>query len=258
MRGLVVLILSMVFPVLAHAQSRSVADIQIGLSNDTVAITSNFDGTNIVVFGSIEGGDLELLKEKRYDIVVTLAGPSSNLIVRRKERKFGIWVNGAAHEFSDVPASYSIATTRPIDQISDARNLKILQIGFDNLNFLPLGEESAPEEVEEFRQSLVRLKNSQGLFLERIGGIRFLSPTLFKASLAVPANVPIGYHRARANLFADGKFITTRSVLLNVQKQGFEQQAYDLAHRNGVLYGVLAVILAMATGWLASVIFRKD
>ncbi len=242
----------------AFAQGAEQADVQIGLSNETVAITSSFDGADVVVFGTIENGRADLLASKAYDIVITLTGPTGNLVVRRKERKLGIWVNGSAHEFSDVPASYAIATTRRVGDISDAENLKILQIGLNNLNLLPLGEEIAAPEAEPFRESLLRLKKKQGLFSESIGGIEFLTPTLFKATIRVPANVPIGKHEARANLFEAGKFITTRSSQLTVRKQGFEQAAYDLAHSNGLLYGIIAVFIAMATGWLASVIFSKD
>ena len=66
-------------------------DVQIGLSSETVEIASNFDGTDIVVFGSIENGEPELLAANRYDIVVVLFGPKEEIVVRRKERKLGVW-----------------------------------------------------------------------------------------------------------------------------------------------------------------------
>jgi uncharacterized protein (TIGR02186 family) len=113
-------------------------------------------------------------------------------------------------------------------------------------------------ELETFRDSLGRLKVAQDLFLERIGGVEFLSPTLFKAKLAVPANVPIGKHTAHAFLFRQGEFLNAQFAEMRVQKIGFEQFTYDLAHKNGLLYGIIAVLVAVATGWLASVVFGKD
>ncbi|MEM8749828.1 MAG: TIGR02186 family protein [Pseudomonadota bacterium] len=272
MLRLITFIIALIWSFPALAQSE--ADIQIGLSDETVAITSSFDGAEIVVFGSVENADENLLKQDKYDIVVTLSGPPKRVTVRKKEWKFGIWVNGDERSFVGVPSSYAVATTRPLDQITQAKDLKILEIGFDNLTLRQQAVTAEPqpetqtsaetdqaeedEDLDSFRRSLVRLKASQGLFVRGIGDIRYLSPTLFKATLRVPANVPIGHHRARAYLFADGEFVTTRSVLLNVRKQGFEQAAYDLAHRNGLLYGIIAVLVAMATGWLASVVFKKD
>lgn len=234
------------------------ADVQIGLSSETVEITSNFDGTDIVIFGSIEGGNRELLEAGGYDIVVVLFGPKEEVVVRRKERRLGIWVNGEAMRFSDVPSSYSVATTKALHEIADDDSIGILQLGLDNINVVTEEDGGVGEDLEVFRDSLARLKVSQNLFLERIGGVEFLSPTLFKAKLAVPANVPIGKHTAHAFLFKQGKFLNAKFQEMTVKKIGFEQFTYDLAHKNSLLYGFLAVFVAIATGWLASVVFGKD
>ncbi|MEP0944633.1 MAG: TIGR02186 family protein [Rhizobiaceae bacterium] len=256
MRIVMILATCLAFACTAFADEK--ADVQIGLSSDTVEITSNFDGTDIVIFGSIEGGNQALLEARGYDVVVALFGPKEEVVVRRKERKLGIWVNGEAMRFSDVPSSYSVATTRALDEIADEESISLLQLGLDNINVVTEEDGGVGEELEEFRESLARLKVSQSLFLERIGGVEFLSPTLFKAKLAVPANVPIGKHTAHAFLFKQGKFLNAKFAEMQVKKIGFEQLTYDLAHKNSLLYGFLAVFVAMATGWLASVVFGKD
>ncbi len=256
MLRVIVTLFLFLLPTLSGAQTKP--SVQIGLSNETVGITSSFDGTEVVVFGSIENGNQERLANGKYDLVISLEGPTDFTTVRRKEHKFGIWVNGLSEQFSDVPSSYTMAATRPVDQISDAENLKILEVGLDNLNLVPIGQNLSDEQTKEFRNSLVRLKISKGLYLVDIGGIEFLTPTLFKATLSVPANVPIGRHLAHAYLFDGGKFIASQFTTLQVRKKGFEQQAYELAHNHGLIYGILAVLIAMFTGWLASVIFKKD
>ena len=256
MKSLFLTLLMILFSGAAQAQEET--DVQIGLSSETVAITSSFDGTDIVIFGTIENGDPELLANGNYDVVVVLYGPKEEVVVRRKERKLGIWVNGDSLRFSDVPSSYSVATTRPLSEIADSTDKKILQIGLDNLSVVPDPDSATTPEAETFRKSLARLRVKQKLFVERIGGVEFLSPTLFKAKLAVPANVPIGKHTARAVLFQNGKFVNAKFAEMQVKKIGFEQYTYDLAHSNGLLYGIIAVLIAIATGWLASVVFRKD
>ncbi len=234
------------------------ADVQIGLSSETIEITSNFDGADLVIFGSIENGDRQLLEASGYDVVVALFGPREEVTVRRKERKLGVWVNGDAMRFSDVPSSYSVATTSSLSEIADSEAIKILQLGLDNINVVKEEGNGDAKELETFRDSLARLKVSQSLFFERIGGVEFLSPTLFKANLALPANVPIGKHTAHAFLFRDGKFLNAKFSEMQVRKIGFEQFTYELAHKNGLLYGIIAVLVAVATGWLASVVFGKD
>lgn len=255
-RPLILLLALYFLPALAIAQDKP--DVQIGLSNEKVEIASNFVGTDIVIFGSIEKGDRKLLEQGGYDIVVALFGPVEEVVVRRKERKFGIWVNGESVRFGDVPSSYSVATTRPLSQIANEDAIKILQLGLDNINVVAEQEGEEVEDLDAFRDSLARLKVNQDLFLERIGGVEFLSPTLFKAKLAVPAHVPIGRHTARAFLFQNGELLNSQFSEMQVQKIGFEQYTYNLAHSNGLLYGIIAVLVAIATGWLASVVFGKD
>ncbi len=244
------------------ATTANAEDLQIGLSDEGVSIESNFAGTDVAVFGAIEGAEPLAIARDAYDIVVVIQGPPQNVVVRKKERKLGIWVNGNSRSFSDVPSFYTVASTGPLSEITTAETLRMLQLGFDNIQMRPssvsdAGEDSAAEQAV-YKESLSRLRVANELFVEDIGGVDFLSKTLFRARLKVPANIPIGHHRARAYLFRDGEFIITRSVLLEVAKSGFEQQTYNLAHRNGLLYGLLAVFIAIFTGWLASVVFRKD
>lgn len=242
----------------ANAQEEVKPAIRIGLSDDVVNISSNFDGTDLVIFGSIENADKAILQAGRYDVVVILEGPKEEVTVRRREKTFGIWINGSSLRFGDVPSSYSVATTRPLKEIADTSDVKILRIGLNNLNLIADPDSRVIDERETFRASLTRLKEKKKLYLERIGGVRFLSDTLFKARLAVPANVPIGRHTARAFLFQDGKFLNSEFQQLQVRKVGFEQYTYQMAHQNGLLFGIIAVLVAIATGWIASVVFSKD
>lgn len=250
MRLLAVLLLLVVSLASARAE-----DLQIGLAYESIAVTSSFVGDEVVLFGSIENGEEEALRNGRYDVVVTIVGPAEETVVRRKERTFGIWVNGAAQRFVRVPSFLSLAANRPMEEITDPQTVTELQLGYAQLSLKPL---DARADVDSFRGALTRLKHQAGLASESANGIRFVSKTLFRARLPVPANVPIGRHTVRAYLFKGGELMVKKSARLAVRKTGFEQFTYNLAHRHSLLYGILAVLIAIATGWLASVIFRKD
>ena len=212
-----------------------------------------------MLFGTIEGGQEEALQNGRYDIAVIVEGPESDVVIRRKERSVGIWVNGASRSFERVPSFYSMATNRPLVEIAEPVVLKEHGLGYDNLKIKTIDKSTnTSDEDAEFRNSLGRLKAAQGLAPSRPDGVKFLRPNLFRARLAVPANVPIGRHTARAYLFRSGEFIAKKSARLVVRKTGFEQWAYNFAHKQSFLHGILAVLVAIATGWLASVVFRKD
>lgn len=96
------------------------------------------------------------------------------------------------------------------------------------------------------------------LYATNLGGVQFLSQNLFRATLKLAPSVPVGTHRARAYLFKNGQFVKESSAQLAILKSGFEQWIYRSAKQNGFLYGVFAVVLAIAVGWLGRIVFRRD
>ena len=85
----------------------------------------------------------------------------------------------------------------------------------------------------------------------------FLGSSLFRASLQLPSNVPVGRHTVTAYLLREGELLATRSDSFVIEKIGFEKTIYALAHEQSFFYGLLAVLVALTTGWLASVVFGR-
>ena len=88
--------------------------------------------------------------------------------------------------------------------------------------------------------------------------MQVLSSTLFRATVPLPPNIPVGTHKARAFLFKNGQFMKETSANLVIVKAGFEQSVYEAAHEYSFYYGIFAVALAMLTGWLGRIVFRRD
>lgn len=232
--------------------------IQIGLSIDHLSITSDFSGANLTIFGALDNVDPLVSRQGRYDVVAVLEGPSKPVVVRRKDRVLGMWINTQSETFVNVPASYSVATTRAFQDITDAAAYKQLALGPEYIHLEALDRGEPPATIAEFRDALRERKRAAGLFNERIGGVQFLSQTLFRATVALAPDVPVGTHRARAFLFKNGTFIGESSAQLAIYKAGFEQSLFEAAHDYSLLYGLFAVLLACVTGWAGSIIFRRE
>ena len=232
--------------------------IQIGLSTDNVSITAGFSGADLTIFGSLENPDPLVARQGRYDIIVVLEGPPRPVVVRRKDRVLGVWVNLDSETFENVPMSYSVATTRPLQDITEPNSYKQLSLGASNLYMQPADAGDSPATVEEFTAALRDRKSATGLYSENVGGVQFLSQNLFRATVRLAPNVPVGTHKARAFLFKSGLFIKESSAQLEIRKSGFEQSIFRVAHDYSFLYGVFAISLAMITGWLGRLVFRKD
>ncbi|PDQ20454.1 TIGR02186 family protein [Mesorhizobium sanjuanii] len=254
----VCLTLSVVAALPALAQTPPTENIQIGLSTDNVSITAGFSGADLTIFGSLENADPLVARQGRYDVIVVLEGPARPVVVRRKDRVLGIWINLESETFENVPVSYSVATTRPLQDVTDPNSYKQLSLGASNLYMQPADAGDNPATIQEFTAALRERKTATGLYSENVGGVQFLSQNLFRATVRLAPNVPVGTHKARAFLFKSGLFIKESSAQLEIRKSGFEQSIFRVAHDYSFLYGVFAVSLAMLTGWLGRLVFRKD
>ncbi|SHG63018.1 conserved hypothetical protein [Kaistia soli DSM 19436] len=242
--------------VLALRQS-SAEQLVVALSTDHVKISSSFTGTGVTVFGAIERDAGTISRGGVYDIVVVVRGPDETLVTRRKERVAGIWLNRAARTFLDMPSFYAVHSSRPLNDIAPAETLTRYQIGFDYLAFR--AREGRPEPGDEaFRDAFVRLKREAGLYRDAPYGVTFPGSAVFQTTVDVPANVPVGTYRVSVFLFRDSAMLAANSAAFGIAKTGFEQFTFDLARRNGYFYGLICIALALLTGWLAGVLFRRD
>ena len=249
----------------AQAQQQTHETFEIGLSTDQIGITSDFTGARLVVFGALDNADGRILREQRYDIVVALVGPRRPVVVREKERTLGLWINRGSERFESPPSSYALASTRPLADIMSEANRVNLSIGIADLRLggggEPVADDGAQTVVpnrDEYATALRRIRENSGLYNQRFGSVQFVSPTLFRADLQLPAGLPTGEHTVRAYLFRQGVFIRGSTETLMVVKTGFESFIYGFAIDHGILYGLTAVFLAIFTGWFGRILFKRD
>jgi len=232
----------------------------VSLSNHRVAINSNFVGEELVLFGTIEPDAGKTGLRSAYDLVVTVSGPRETLRTRRKQRVLGIWVNVDSREFVRVPSYLAILSNRPVAQVANPDTLRRLQIGLGNF-LLPqrIGPDIADTVRDDpFRRAFVRLQVQQGLYHEIAAAVTFLTPTVFRAAIPLPADVPTGNYAFDVKLFADGAMVARTNAALDVTKAGIEQYVADAARDHGLLYGFATMLMALLTGWIASVVFKRD
>ncbi len=246
--------------VLAAVGPASAERLVVSLSNHRVAVTSSFTGEDLVLFGTVEPDNARSPLRPPYDLVVTVAGPRETMRTRRKERVLAIWVNAETREFVRAPSYLSILSNRPVKEIADQDILRRLQIGLDHF-LLPqrFGSDLGDTAHDDpFRLAFVRLETQQGLYREDGTAVTFLTPTVFRAAIPLPANAPTGSYGIEVRLFAKGAQVATATSALEVIKTGVEQYVADAARDRGLLYGLVTAFMALFIGWFGSVVFRRD
>ncbi len=227
------------------------------ISEHLVAIRSNFTGKKLLLFGAVEAESKEIMALDR-DVVIVIRGPGEAITSRRKARVAGIWMNFGSQTFDNVPGYYAVMSTRPLEEIASREVLERHEIGAKYLRFATSEAlQFSAEESQSFRESILRLMAKQSLYTEVIGGVSFLGKSLFRASVELPANVPVGNYTADVFLIRDGSVIHAQATPLFVNKIGIERFVFNLAHRQPLIYGLVAVALALIAGWLAAAAFRK-
>ena len=233
---------------LATAMPAAGQELVVDLSGSMVAITTGFVGSDLLLFGATEG---------EGDVVVVVRGTQVDERVRRKGKVAGIWVNRDEMIFTAVPAFYSVAASRPVDEILIAAEQFDNQIGSANLRLEARDPARSLIEVQAFSEALIRNKQRRGLYNRGVNKVNFVGNRLFRTSIHFPANVPVGTYVVDVYLAQGGRVTSSKTTLLEVRKFGFEARVYDLAHRHSLAYGVLAILIAAMAGWLAGVVARE-
>ncbi len=174
--------------------------------------------------------------------------------MRRKERTLGIWLNRSDMTFADVPGFYALASTRPIEELARPDLLDRYRIGVDHLALQPV---DPTDQVELFRQALIRNKQRDGLFPVQAGIVTFVGSRLFRTTVVFPSNVPTGSYQISVYLMRGGLVQGAQTTPLLVSQLGLSADIVEFAYRRSALYGILAVLVAVTAGWLGSVAFRR-
>lgn len=234
--------------------------ITADISTRNVAVTANFAGSEIVVFGAVDNSRQPSAESGLYDVVIVVVGTPTKAVARKKSKVAGIWLNTDSLSFDSVPSYYAIASTRPLDEVASPEVLKSTGIGFDYVPMTLASNASGrtAAEVNAFRTAIVRLKRKERLYSLGEYSVAFIGRSLFRASIDVPANVVVGPFETRVFLFRNGELLSQYNARLDLERQGLEEVMHGLAFKRPLIYGLIIVSLAMGTGLLAAILFRAN
>jgi uncharacterized protein (TIGR02186 family) len=225
------------------------------ISARKVEIRYSFTGAQLLLFGAIiyPGGRAPI---RPADVVVVLRGPVQPILVREKQRILHIWMNADSDRFRSAPSFYSVASSRPVSDLVDERTAAIYEMGLHNLQLSP-GGGALPEKERRFEAGLLDLRRRHGLYAENPRGVEISGGVLYRATIAIPSQVPVGTYTAETFLVDRGKVIAAATRDIQIDKSGFERFVALAARRHEGLYGLAAVLMSLVMGWAAAAFFRR-
>ncbi|WP_343080950.1 TIGR02186 family protein [Ostreiculturibacter nitratireducens] len=229
-------------------------EIVAGLSQDRIAITASFDGSEILVYGAVKrdrpvppGGPLQA--------IVTVEGPAHPVTVRRKSRVAGIWVNTESVDVDLAPSFYAVASTGPLrdvlSQVDDLRYSVSVPRAIRSV-----GAPMQIQDAQRFSEALIRIRTEEGRYSDKPGKVDLSEDTLLFTRFELPANLIEGDYKTRIFLTRDRAVVDLYEAVIHVQKVGLERWLYMLSQNQPLVYGLLSIFLAVAAGYAASAVFR--
>lgn len=227
------------------------------MSNDEIEITSSFDGEKMTFFGSIapDAGAEQKFVAGPFQVIVVILGPTADRTAREMTRNFGVWLNTDKVTFRKFPSYFHVLASDRLTDITDVTTLTTQFILPESHTLLP--NDAGWWKTAVFGRELIRLMTEQGLFGVNESGVNFLSDNTYSARLTLPSNAPPGPYIALTYVFKDGAIIARKSEGFAVRKIGFERFLALASVQQPLLYGIVCVVLALFTGWLGGVLFKR-
>ena len=223
------------------------------VSQHYIEIGHDFNGTALLLFGAILSPE-GTRAAKDYDIVVVLEGPTRPIVLRQKSRVAGVWVNADSATFRSAPSFYAVASARPLNQIVDDRTAAIYELGLGALQLSP-SDSIDPGAQARFSAGLVDLMRRQGLYNQDEHAVTVTGQVLYQARIVLPSSVPIGSYTAETFAITHGRVVASAISRVEVRKLGMDLAITNFAQHSAFLYGLLAVTISVAMGWVAGRFF---
>ena len=236
----------------ATAFTSSAAAVEEGallkLAASKVEITTFYNGTTLTATGTIPADE---------DVVLEVSGPKKDVHLKEKGKVAGfLWMNKNDVSLENTPAVYMVYTpTGPVDKYVNQQ----LGIGYaalvDNIAI-------EPEEADKafIFGEYVKLMEKAGVYAINQGTISYGAPAngmkTFTVTLTIPSLMAAGDYTVHALTIKDGAVTNQASEKLTLILTGFPKTIADLAYGKPLLFGIMAVVIAVATGLFIGAIFK--
>ena len=194
------------------------------------------------------------------EIVVRVSGPDEPLVLKKKGKKYGLlWMNVGEVRYEAVPTLYILRSSRKLDELAAPETLDRLRLGFDALrNQVPAGSKDGGREL--FGE-LVKLKHKDHLFSSEAAGVQRHATgdgrQVVTADFSLSAKTPVGDYTI--DLFGfqgrEGELMGTAKI--HLERTPVVSWITSLSDNHGLLYGCLAVVVALLAGLLTGFLFGR-
>lgn len=241
---LAVLLLGLALPWSSMAAGGPVLE----LASTNIKISTFYNGTTLEVTGSLPAD---------ADVVLQVSGPKKDVHLKEKGKVAGfLWMNKTDVSLENTPAVYMVYTPAgPKEKFLSPE----LGIGYKALvKDIAISPET--EDKAFIFGEYVKLMEKSGVYAVHEGAVTYGEAKDgikgFTATLTVPSKMSAGDYTVEAIGIQGGKVLGKTSEKLTLELSGLPAAIASLAFGKPLLFGFMAVFIAVATGLIIGVLFR--
>ncbi len=228
------------------------APVSVNVNPETIAMGTTYNGAEIFVTGSIP---------QDTEVLIRVVGNEKSEHFKKKGKALGLlWMNMATVKIDHAPALLLLA---PSDTLEKMRTQQPDAWQKLNLGFAAVKRQItiSPETEDKdfiFREFL-QLKQHEALYGIQKNAVRYTAQgvhSAFTATLHFPADLPQGEYEIQTYVIKDGKIVDEARNKIEAKTVGAPAFLTMLAFQHGLLYGILAVIVAILAGLFTGYLFR--
>jgi hypothetical protein len=221
-----------------------------------VPIALTFHGQDLVLEGGLPSG---------AEVFIRVRSAETEEVRLNRLGRVGIfWMPVEKAVVEGVPRLYVIASSAPLSTLPEVLRK---QLGLNPpLAFLEEvatvsveGEGSDEEAVEErqaFLEGLLKIKKDLGLYkIEEGRGVR-RKDGRYQAILRIPSSISVGEIYLDVYKIQGGKVLEHERSLIQVENVGIERWLIEAAEERSLLYGIVAVLVALFAGFAVGALFK--
>lgn len=235
--------------VLLPGPTHAAAPLSMTVAPANIHMGARFDGTTLTVSGTVPAGS---------DVILRFTGAPEDLHLRQKGKVFGLlWMNTGTVHLKNVPKICLLDSSRPLTELGAAgSSLELAGLKSDIAV-----EKGGNAEESEVIHELLLLKKHDHLYSERTNSVVLGPDTAdgrtFTAGIRIPSAVAPAHYTLELFAVHDGAISSRQTTDVTAELTGFPRWLSTLAFSNGLLYGILATIIAVVSGLAIGLVFQS-
>jgi hypothetical protein len=233
-------------PLLAEKAWTGESD-QLTIQPEVLDIGTFYTGGQVKISGEVPAGQ---------DVIVEITGPAANGEFDLKGRVGPFWMTNGRAEMDGAPAMYVLLLPGGRDW---QRKVSSLGLGLEKIrNKVAIQSATVPQ--DQLFNMFLELKKSEGLYVVKDNAIAYAAAKnglrRFSAVYRFPQSTAAGNYTIKATAITNGAKGIELSRSFLVDEVGFARLVYDLATNQRLVYGILAVVIALFAGAVMGFLFK--